>query len=174
MNSILARGRWVPALLILLGASARLVPHPWNFTPIMAIGLYAGARSAKLSTAALITVAALLLSDCILGFYSGMAYVYAASLVPAALGWCMRERGGAGRIIASAGFASISFFLITNTAVWAAGTLYPHTWAGLGACFTAALPFYRNEIAGDALYTCAFFGSEAMLLSALRTKQQAA
>lgn len=174
MKTILVQGKWIPCILILLGACARLVPHPWNFTPIMAIGLYAGARSAKLWTATLITVAALLLSDSILGFYSGMAYVYAASLVPVVLGWCVRERGGVGAIVASAAFSSISFFLITNAAVWAASSLYAHTWAGLGACFTAALPFYRNEIAGDALYTCAFFGADALLLSAWVPKRQAA
>jgi hypothetical protein len=45
---------WIPALLIVLGACARLVPHPWNFTPIMAIALYAGARSTKFWTAPLV------------------------------------------------------------------------------------------------------------------------
>jgi hypothetical protein len=174
MKPRLVPDNWIPVLLIVLGACARLVPHPWNATPMMAIGLYAGARSAKLWSAVLITVAALLLSDSILGFYSGMPYVYAASLVPAVLGWCLRERGSLEAIVASAVFSSVSFFLITNTAVWATGSLYPHTWAGLGACFMAALPFYRNEIAGDALYTCAFFGTDALLRAAVRAKPQAA
>jgi hypothetical protein len=45
---------WIPALLIVLGACARLVPHPWNFTPIMAMALYAEARSTKFRTAPLV------------------------------------------------------------------------------------------------------------------------
>jgi hypothetical protein len=174
MKRFVVRGAWIPALLILLGASTRLAPHPWNFTPIMAVGLYAGARSTRLLTAALITVAALLFSDSILGFYSGMTYVYAASLVPVALGWWMRDRAGVGGIIAAATVGSLSFFFITNAAIWAKSSMYPHTWAGLGACFTAGLPFYRNEIAGDAVYACALFGSEALLFHMLRLKRQAA
>lgn len=173
MNIGLVRARWIPVVLIVLGAFARLVPHPWNFTPIMAIGLYAGARSTKLWTAALITLTALLLSDSILGFYSGMPYVYAASLVPVVLGWYMRERSGIATVVASAVLSSVLFFLVTNAAVWIAGNQYPHTWAGLGVCFTAALPFYRNEIAGDALYTSAFFGADALLRAARLTKPQA-
>ena len=158
-------------MLILLGACARILPHPWNFTPIMAIGLYAGARSARLWSAVLITLAALLLSDSILGFYSGMVYVYAASLIPALVGSGLRGRSSAGTIVASASVSSISFFLITNIAVWTTGNLYPHTWAGLTECFTAALLFYRNEIVGDALYTCAFFGADALLLRAVTPKR---
>jgi hypothetical protein len=103
-----------------------------------------------------------------------MAYVYAASLVPVGLGWWLRERPSVGALIASATLGSISFFLITNAAVWAKSSMYPHTWAGLGLCFTAALPFYRNEIAGDAVYTCAFFGGEALLLHVLGAKRQVA
>ena len=110
------QNKWIPALLIALGACARLVPHPWNFTPIMAIALYAGVRSTKFWTAALITLGALLLSDSILGFYSGMPYVYAASLVPVALGSYIRERSSLGAIAGSAVFSSVSFFLITNVA----------------------------------------------------------
>jgi hypothetical protein len=45
---------WIPALLIVLDACARLVPHPWNFTLIMANALYAGARSTKFWTAPLV------------------------------------------------------------------------------------------------------------------------
>jgi uncharacterized membrane protein YedE/YeeE len=84
-------------LLIALGACARLVPHPWNFTPMMAIGLYAGARTTKVWAGILLTVAALLLSDAVLGFYSGMLYVYAASLVPVLLA----SRGAQGQESAS-------------------------------------------------------------------------
>lgn len=132
------------------------------------------ARSARLWGAILITLGALLFSDSILGFYSGMMYVYAASLIPALIGSGLRGRSSVGTIVASASVSSISFFLITNFAVWMTGNLYPHTWAGLMECFTAALPFYRNEIVGDALYTCAFFGADALLLRAVTPKQLAA
>lgn len=166
----------ITLLLIALGACGRIIPHPWNFTPMMAIGLYAGVRSAKLWRGVLVTLAALLASDAILGFYAGMWYVYAASLIPVLLGWLAQQqpRRRVELVAASAIVSSISFFVITNAAVWATGNLYPHTWGGLATCFTAAIPFYRNQIAGDALYTFALFGADALFRAALYSKPEVA
>ena len=57
--------------MVVLGAAARLLPHPWNFTPIMAIGLFAGTQARKASTGVLATLVALVVSDAVLGLYSG-------------------------------------------------------------------------------------------------------
>ena len=72
--------------MVVLGACARLIPHPWNFTPIMAIGLFAGSQGRKTSTGVLATLLALVLSDAVLGFYPGFWYVYGAALIPVLLG----------------------------------------------------------------------------------------
>ena len=165
----------ITLLLIALGACARLVPHPWNFTPILAIGLYAGVRSSKLWTAALVTMAALLASDALLGFYGGMWYVYAASLLPVLLGWIAQQRQTKVLgIVAAALASSLGFFVVTNAAVWATGTLYPHTWTGLVTCFAAGVPFYRNQILGDAFYTCVLFGADALFRAALTPRPRVA
>ncbi len=150
-------------VLVGLGALARLVPHPWNFTPMMALGLYAGAKSKKLRTGVLVTLLALFLSDAVMGFYRGMWYVYAASLIPVLAGRFIRRQDGVGAIVAGGLLSSLSFFVITNFMVWATGTLYPHTFSGLAACFVAGLPFYRNQLLGDAFYTAALFGSHALI-----------
>ncbi len=42
--------------MVVLGACARLAPHPWNFTPMMAIGLFAGSQARKASTGVLATL----------------------------------------------------------------------------------------------------------------------
>jgi len=134
------------------------------------------ARSAKLSVGVLVTMSALLASDAILGFYAGMWYVYAASLIPVLLGWLAQQqpRRRVAFVAASAIVSSVSFFVITNAAVWATSNLYPHTWGGLSTCFTAAIPFYRNQIAGDALYTFALFGADALFRAALYSKPEVA
>ena len=65
-------------------------------------------------------------------------------------------RVGAG-VLASA----TSFFLLSNFMVWAGsgiGAMYPHTLAGLGACLTAGIPFYRNDLASTAITAGALFG----------------
>lgn len=154
--------------LIGLGAVARLLPHPWNFTPMMALGLYAGAKSTKLRTGVLVTLFALLLSDSVMGFYRGMWYVYAASLVPVLLGRFIRRKDSVSAIVPAALLSSLSFFAITNFMVWATGHMYPRTASGLGACFVAGLPFYRNQLLGDVFYTVALFGGHAFLSRLVR------
>jgi hypothetical protein len=155
--------RKVVPLLAGLGALARLIPHPWNFTPMMALALYAGAKAAKLRTGVLITLLALLLSDAVMGFYRGMWYVYAASLIPLLLGRFIRRHDRWTAILPAALLSSLSFFAITNFMVWATGHLYPHTASGLSLCFAAGLPFYRNQLLGDALYTAALFGGHYVI-----------
>src|SRR5438132_9066881 len=106
----------VATAMVALGVCARLLPHPWNFTPMIAIALYTGVQATKLRTGLLATVLALLLSDLLLGlgFYRGMWYVYAAWLVPVLIGRFVRRAPGAKAIAAGALVASLSFFLITN------------------------------------------------------------
>ena len=160
--------------MVVLGAGARLVPHPWNFTPMMAIGLFAGTQARKTSTGVLATLVALVLSDAVLGFYPGFWYVYAAALIPVLLGRLIRNRSGAGAIAAGAVVSSLSFFLITNFMVWATDQLYPHTIGGLSECFLAGIPFYRNQVLGDAVYTVATFGGYAVLNRLCQPARQAA
>jgi hypothetical protein len=152
---------WI--VMVVLGACARLVPHPWNFTPMMAIGLFAGSHARKVGTGVLATLFALALSDAVLGFYSSFWYVYAAALVPVFLGRLIRDESGAGMIAAAASTSSLSFFLITNFMVWATDSMYPHTIGGLSACFLAGIPFYRNQLLGDAFYTAAIFSGYALV-----------
>jgi hypothetical protein len=152
---------WI--VMVVLGACARLVPHPWNFTPIMTIGLFAGSHTRKASTGILATLLALALSDAILGFYSGFWYVYAAALIPVFLGRLIRSRTGVEPVAAAAFASSLFFFLVTNFVVWMTGNMYPHTINGLWACFLAGIPFYRNQILGDAFYTVTIFGGYALV-----------
>ena len=159
--------------MVILGACARLLPHPWNFTPIIAMGLFAGAQARFASTGVLATLSALALSDAVMGFYSGIWYVYGAMLIPVLLGRLIRNRNSTVAIIAAALGSSFSFFLVTNFMVWATGTLYPHTVAGLATCFVAAVPFFRNQLLGDAFYTFAFFGGYALLNRLVRPAPRA-
>jgi hypothetical protein len=66
-------------------------------------------------------------------------------------------------IAAAAVTSSLLFFVLTNLGVWAFGHMYPKTAAGLIACYTAALPFFRNTLEGDLLYTLVLFGGFALL-----------
>jgi hypothetical protein len=151
------------ASLILAAAASRLIPHPWNLTSVAALALFGGATFEDRRLAFLAPLAALALSDLVLGFYPGMAFVYASFLVVAALGLWLRGRRAPGPILAASLAGSLLFFVLTNFGVWAEGLLYPRTLAGLAACYAAALPFLRQTLEGDLLYTVLLFGGFALL-----------
>lgn len=174
-NTQPTRSAWMWIGLVALGACARLLPHPWNFTPLVAMGVFAGAQARRTSTAALVTLLSLAVSDLVLGFYGGFWWVYGAALVPVLLGRLVRNRGGVRSLAATVLGSSLSFFVLTNFAVWAGGHLYPRTVAGLAACYVAAIPFYGNQLAGDAFYAVVLFGGYSLLTRwLLRTPQPAA
>lgn len=68
---------------------------------------------------------------------------------------------------------SVSFFLISNFAVWAAGYIgYPKTFSGLTAAYVAAIPFFQRGIASDLFFSAVFFGIGALAAQAFRTARQ--
>ena len=154
---------WMWVGIVALGASARLIPHPWNFTPLVAMGVFAGMQARRTGLAALVTLLSLALSDLVLGFYHGFWWIYAAALVPVLVGRLARNRAGVLGVVATVLGSSLFFFLASNFAVWAAGQIYPPTLAGLAACYVAAIPFYGNQLAGDAFYAVLLFGGYSLL-----------
>jgi hypothetical protein len=143
---------------IVTAAVLRLVPHPPNFSPIDAMALFSGAYLGRRGIAFVAPLAALLLSDIVLGFYHGMATVYATVALIVVIGWWVSSRRTPLRIGAAAIASSITFFLITNLGMWLFSGFYPVTYAGLVACYTAAIPFFQNTVAGDLFYAVLLFG----------------
>lgn len=153
---------WMVYGLIVIGVIARLVPHPWNATPVMAIALFGGTYLSK-RWAVLLPLITIVASDAILGWHNTMAFNWIAFALTGMLAWWVRPQPSAARIFSASLLGSILFFLITNFGVWAVGGIYPHSQAGLSDCFIAAIPFYRNTLAGDLVFTAVFFGSYSLL-----------
>ena len=143
---------------ILLAAALRLVPHPPNFTPIGAMALFSGAYLGRRALAFVAPLAAMLLSDAVLGFYSGMWVTYLAVALVALLGAIALQKRTPVRIGLAAVAGSALFFLVSNFGTWALSGMYPHTAAGLAACYVAAIPFFQNTLAGDLFYATLLFG----------------
>lgn len=160
---------------ILIAAAMRLLPHPPNFSPIAAMALFSGAYMPRRGLAFIAPLAALLLSDAIIGFHALMPIVYGSVALVVCLGWLLSSRRTPARIALAAVAGSVTFFLITNFAVWAFGDMYPKTLEGLAACYVAALPFFQNGLAGDLFFTAFLFGGFAIaerLMPVLRQNDQ--
>ncbi|MCX7649238.1 MAG: hypothetical protein N2050_01625 [Flavobacteriales bacterium] len=182
VSSFLIQGLLVVAAVVL----TRLVPHPYNFTPLSAVAVYSGLRSDKIWKAGFLTFAALLVSDALVmstiqrGFGTFQEYlmsftgvgVYLAFLLLIALGRLQRHR--AMPIVALSLCSSLLFYFVTNFFVWLSpNSGYPPNLSGLWACLYAGIPFYRgdimgsfffNQVWGDLFYFSLLFGFEYVLL----------
>jgi len=156
-------------LFVIFAVLARMpfMPHPWNFTPVAAALLYFGARGSRRQL--WVPFALLAASDVILtkfvysSQFSWDHFVtwawYAAILL---LGTQLRENSSWRRVGGAALASSVSFFVVSNFAVWACWNMYPKTLPGLMTCYAAGLPFFRRGLAGDLLFTAVMFGLPAV------------
>lgn len=162
-------------LFVLFAIAVRMpfMSHPWGFTPVAAALLYFGARGARRQL--WIPFAMLAVSDVILTRY---VYAYQFSWDHfvtwawyAAILWLGTNlRGGAAlrdkmawlRVGGASLASSVSFFVLSNFAVWACWPTYPKSFAGLMTCYAAGIPFFRRGLAGDLLFAGVFFGLPAL------------
>jgi len=144
--------------IILFGAMMRLVPHWPNFTPIAAMGLFGGAYLGKKHLAFLIPLAALFLSDLVLGLHQWMIAVYISFALVVGIGIWLKDRVKIGSVLLATVSASLLFFIITNFAIWLGSPWYTQDMAGLITCYIAGLPFLNNGILGDLFFSTVFFG----------------
>jgi len=157
--------------LTVVGALARLAPHPPNFAPVGGMSLYAGARLRGWQAFAL-PLLLMAVTDPLLGGYSfATPFIYLSFLINVWIGRRLQATESPLRIGAACLVCSAQFFLITNFGTWL-GSMYPHTLSGLALCYTAAIPFFGRTLAGDLLYSGVLFGLHAWLSRSLRTAEQ--
>jgi len=148
--------------MVLAVAATRLVPHPWNFTPIGAMALFGGAQFASKSAAFLLPLTALFLGDLVLGFHRLTPLIYGCVAITVCLGFWVHRQRRAERIIIASLISAIVFFLVTNFGVWACLDSFPKNVNGLLQCYLAGLPLLRNGLLGDLFYAAVLFGGLAL------------
>ena len=161
--------RSLAAGLVILGAISRLLPHPPNMTSVGAMGLFAGSKLKKWQ-ALLLPLVCMLITDPILAKINGYAafrwgtlFIYASLMLNVLIGRSLVKNDNPVRIGLAAVICSVQFFVVTNFSVWLLDGYYTHTWAGLVACYVAAIPFFQWTLAGDLLYTAVLFGIYALV-----------
>lgn len=155
------------AFLSVAGIMGRILPHQPNATPTAALALVAGA-ALGMRSALFLPMFVLMATDLFLGTYEPlvMVSVYACLALPALIGanW-IGERRRPLAVAGSATICSVVFFVVTNFAVWASGEWYDRTFAGLVSCYSAAVPFLRNMLAADLLWSGVLFTGLALIES---------
>ena len=163
------RNRWLLAVgMVVSGVLLRFIPHPPNFAPITALALFAGAHFQKKSMSFAIPLATMLITDSIIHVFTGQGFhaltfvVYGSFAAIVCIGFWVRNHIAVPRLIAASLMGSVLFYVVTNFGNWALLDFYPHTSAGLIACYVAGIPFFGNAIVGDLFYTGVFFGVYAL------------
>src|ERR1700682_1943320 len=144
-------------IFIVLAVAVRFMPHPWHFTPVAASLLFFGAYGSRRQL--WFPVVLLAASDV---FLNKFIYSYPLSwdlLVTWAwyaavvfLGSGLRQHLKPLWIMGGALTSSVSFFLLSNFAVWAAYDMYPKNFSGLMTSYILCLPFFSNAVEGDLLF----------------------
>jgi hypothetical protein len=176
----------LPYLFVLLAIAVRFLPfvgalnflpHAWHFTPLAASLLFFGARGSRRQMwVPLVLMAA---TDVVL---TKFIYAYPLSWNQliiwawyAAILWfgtSLRDKVGFWRVVGAAVTSSISFFLVSNFAAWAAlPELYPRTFGGLMTSYAAGVPFFRGTTESDLFFSLAFFGLPVLAHALERMRQ---
>ncbi len=159
---------------IVLAALSRLIPHPYNFTPIAAVAMFGAAYLDRKVVAILIPILSIYLSNLVIDnfIYEQESFLWmapsfvwvAGSLVLISLmSQFTLNKVSAGRVLGSSLAASVIFFLISNFGMWQGSSLYSQDISGLVLCFEAAIPFFGWTVAGDLVYSTVLFGGFALL-----------
>ena len=164
--------------LIVIGILGRIIPHPANFTPIIAIALLASHVFKNKWIVILTPLMAMWISDLVInnylyaGYYdsllivsSGFLWIYGAIICIALLGTVLIKKVQVSSIALSSISGSLIFFLVTNFGVWISGAMYPKSLFGLIECYTLALPFFGNSLIGDLVYCTILFSSYSLAFS---------
>ena len=150
-------------LIIIMAAVTRFIPHPPNFTPIIAMGLFGGAYIQNRSLAVLIPIGAMFLSDLFLGLHGTVYWVYGSLLLIAMMGMMLINKVNIRNCTLAALSGSFLFFIITNFGVWFTSGYYPKNIDGIITCYIAGLPFLGNTLAGTLFYSTVLFGGYELL-----------
>ena len=138
--------------IVLILALSRVLPHPPNFTPILGMAFFAGAVFDKKVLAYCIPILAMLVSDLYLGFHAGMPIIYFAICVCILIGTFFHSKLNLTTSFLGISSGVISFYLISNFAVWYGSGMYASDLNGLITCFIKALPFLQNTFLSSIFY----------------------
>ena len=140
-----------PISLILVLALARLIPHPYNFTPMLAVGVFSGFYFRQFYLSLFIVIFSMFIGDLFLGFHSTMFFTY-ISLVAAVLIGLYIKRFNFTEILFSGLASSFGFFIITNFGAWLTLEMYEKNLTGLLQSYVLAIPFFHNTLISTLLY----------------------
>ena len=147
-----------PIGLILILAFARLIPHPPNFTPIIAVAIISGYFFKNINVSLLVLLFAMIMSDLFIGFYENIIFVYISLIFITLVFHKISKKINFKNLFIYSFGGSLIFFLVSNFGVWALGSpgvndmAYEKTFSGLIECYVFAIPFFGNSFLSTLIF----------------------
>ena len=129
-------------------AASRFIPHPPNFTSLLALSFYVPALLGLKYIPALII--SFILTDLVIGFHEVTFFTW-GSIILIGLGSKLFTKTILNRIFGSL-LGACLFFIITNFGVWSLGS-YGYNFNGLITCYTLALPFFAHTLISTFIFS---------------------
>ena len=129
-------------------AASRFIPHPPNFTSLIALSFYIPALLGTRFIPALILSFAV--TDFIIGFHSTLLFTWGSVLLISFLPTYFSR--GITKRISGALLGALVFFVITNFGVWSGG-MYGYSMNGLVMCYTMAIPFFAYSLISTVFFS---------------------
>ena len=154
-----------PISLILILAFARLIPHPWNFTPVIAVAILSGYFFKNIYLSFSILLISMLIADVFLGFYENMIFVYISLLLIAFVFFKISKKINFKNLFIYSFAGSLIFFVISNFGVWILGSPgvdnlpYDKNLNGLIECYILAIPFFGNTFFSTLIFSYACYSA---------------
>ena len=142
-------------VVILVLSLTRLIPHPWNFSPMLAVSVFSGFYFRQFYPSLFVVIFSMFIGDVFFGFHNTMFFTYIALAVAVAIGLSIK-RFKFKEVLYSALASSICFFIITNFGVWLTLEMYVKNFAGLMQSYVMAIPFFHNTLISTFLYLFLF------------------
>ena len=134
--------------IFLVLAASRFIPHPPNFTSLIALGFYIPAFFGIKFLP--IIIISFIITDFIIGFHSVTFFTWGSIVLIGLLSKFFFTN--ISTRISGALISACLFYLITNFGVWSLGS-YGYTLKGLITCYTLAIPFFGNTVISTILFS---------------------
>ena len=142
---------FLPICLIIVLSFSRLIPHPWNFTPVLAMGIFSGFYFKNFILSSFIVVFSMFVGDLFLGFHSTMFFTYTSLIIAVVLGLLIKKFKFT-EILFYGVASSVCFFLVTNFGAWLTLEMYEKNLTGLIKSYVLAIPFFHNTLISTLFY----------------------
>ena len=156
----LIKGLLFFSVLIIL---SRIIPHPPNFTPLIAGAIFLPFMSQDKRVILTLPLALVFISDLIIGFHNTMLWTYSSFLLIGLI--VLRfSKFDLKNLLGLSILSPTLFFLVSNFGVWSSSEMYSKDLLGLTESYIMAIPFYANSLISTIFFSLVFYATRNIAL----------